>query len=68
MSDIKNYKPLSTWCEEERYNYSTAAKRRAAAGVGASVNAKLWMLTASDWEKVKNTPLPGCKRIRHGSL
>jgi hypothetical protein len=64
VTDLSEYKSLFEWCKLDGLNYSTITKRRRQSGVGARVNARLWMLDKGEWEKVKKTPLPGCVRLR----
>jgi hypothetical protein len=57
-------KSIRGWASAEGMNYWTATKRRSVAGVGVCVPPGTWMLTRKEWETVKKTPLPGCRRVR----
>jgi hypothetical protein len=64
MSEFGEYKSLSEWCRDEGANYPTMVKRRREANAGFALNARLWLLNEMDWDMVKKTPLPGCRRVR----
>jgi hypothetical protein len=63
MSELKGMRSVQEWCRIDGVKYSTMIKRRTVAGVGLLLNSKLWMLTRKEFDIVKSTPLPGCRRV-----
>jgi len=64
MNGLNGMRTLADWVRSEGLNYSTLSKRRREAGLGIQVPPKTWLLTKKEWEEVKRTPLPGCRRVQ----
>jgi len=69
--DGKEILTLSGWLKrlnvEHMYSIHTLRKRRQISGLGMFVPPSMYYLTKDEFEKVLNTPLPLCGRVRERS-
>ena len=63
MSNLSSMRSILQWCDKESLPYNTMVKRRKQSGLGHRIHSKMWLLTPSEWEKVKKTPLYDSKRV-----